>query len=108
MRCAVTFHAKAAEDIRRYRKLVSQNELGLNLTALVDEQVRELKRLLAQTGGSPPGVQELVPGQVKGDDGIFEFEYVSGTIWVRFSRTRSRTEIRVTILRWSQAPCSPQ
>ncbi len=107
MHCTVRFHKAAINDIRRYRKRLSMSDLGSDLSALVDEQFKELGRLLARTGGHLAGARRVRPGDQEGVDGVFEIEYVSNKVWVEFSRERvGRAEILVSVLRWRQEPYS--
>jgi hypothetical protein len=102
-------HPVAMKEIRQYRRIAVNNRAGLELRAFVDFEVRELKRYLAQTGGRPIGARRLWADDDPNSDGTFEFEYVSDSIWVTYSRERmSRNETLITILRWSFKPYSDE
>jgi hypothetical protein len=109
MHCTVRFHEMAVDDVRRYRRQLATNEMGYDCSALVNEQIMELKRLLARTGGRLENARMIRPGNRKGYDGAFEFEYVSNKVWIEFTRERlGRDQILVSVLRWRLQPYSDE
>jgi hypothetical protein len=83
------------DDLRQFEKDRRERSPTIDLDALIDNLVRQLKSILARSGGRPPGAIELYPG-------VFEYEFVGRTVWIQYSRAEKRRgEVEVIVARWS-------
>lgn len=73
MRCVVRFLDVVRKDLEEFSDELAGHSPGMDVTALRDFLIQELKNLLAHSAGQPPGAYRLY-------DDIFELEYVRGRV----------------------------
>jgi carboxylesterase type B len=98
VRSIVSFLKDVREDLNAYRAELANQSPTMNVGALIEFHVNELKSLLAKTGGRPPRAYSLY-------DDVYELEFIRGRVWVRFALTQeTRSLARITVLGWNRFP----